>query len=156
MVRVQLENSFPISEYRSRSRSAERLRDRDRSERYRRHDRHDRYWDDTDQLCHTSVGVSPEQIARWIQRSYFVLKVSLCWDSECLKAAYGGSESFVTILFVVMFSQSVMVNLHLFLGVAVMHCFSSALLFFWRTWGMMSSTGRLSMFAEESLFLGMV
>jgi hypothetical protein len=63
-------------------------------------------------------------------------------------------KSFVTILFVVMFSQSVMVNLHLFLGVAVMHCFSSALLFFLRTWGMMSSTGRLSMFAEESLFFG--
>jgi hypothetical protein len=60
------------------------------------------------------------------------------------------------ILFVVMFSQSVMVNLHLFLGVAVMHCFASALLFLLRTWGMMSSTGRLSMFAEESLFLGMV
>jgi hypothetical protein len=61
----------------------------------------------------------------------FCTKVLLCWDSECLKAAYGGSESFVTILFVVMFSQSVMVNLHLFLGVAVMHCFSSALLFLW-------------------------
>lgn len=29
------------------------------------------------------------------------------------------------------YSQWVMVNLHLFLGVAVMHCFSSALLFLW-------------------------